>query len=120
MLLFVPDRLRLQEVLPQEGNVITLRIVRELREALSFTEEEIKRLDLREQDVNGVAALTWTQEADLGKEVAIGEVAHDIIVKSLRKLDQQQRLKDCHLPLWERFVEPAAAVREAEEIARGG
>jgi len=46
MKLGVGDRLILLSILPREGDITTLKIVRELRENLSFDEAEHKELQL--------------------------------------------------------------------------
>lgn len=42
MQLDIMERVKLLEALPPEGDLLTLKIVRKLREALSFSEEELK------------------------------------------------------------------------------
>ena len=101
MLLKVLDRITLLGVLPAQGDYTTLKIVRKLREDLSFTEEELKDLSITQLDNR----ITWDQLADQGKEVAIGEKATDLIVESLKKLDKEKKLTDQHYGLYERFVE---------------
>lgn len=117
MRLFVLERLMLQDILPREGSVTTLRIVRDLRHELGFSEEELKRMEIKEEG----GGVYWNTRADEGKEIAIGEVAHDIIARRLREMDEKGSLKEQHLSLYERFVDGVVPdiVREAEEIARG-
>ena len=40
------ERVKLLEVLPAQGDLITLKILRKLRETLSFSEEELKSFDV--------------------------------------------------------------------------
>lgn len=42
MELSIMERIKLLEVLPQQGDLLTLKILRKLRESLSFSEEELK------------------------------------------------------------------------------
>jgi len=101
MELGVKDRLILLGVLPKEGNITTLKIVRKLREELSFNEEEHKLLNFREK-----AGMTvWNFETDGKKEIEIGEKATDVIVETLKGLDRNNKLHEDHLPLWEIFME---------------
>lgn len=44
MKLNMMERLKLLEILPNEGNRLNLKIVRKLRESLSFSEEELKKV----------------------------------------------------------------------------
>ena len=43
------ERLKLLEVLPSEGDILTLKILRKLRETLSFNEEELKEIGARNE-----------------------------------------------------------------------
>ena len=101
MLLKVLDRITLLGVLPVQGDYTTLKIVRKLRESLSFSEEELKALSITQIENR----ITWDQQADEGKEVQIGEKATDLIVDSLKKLDKEKQLTDQHYSLYEKFVE---------------
>jgi len=101
MKLDVRERLVLLSVLPQEGSFITLKVVRKLREDLSFNEEEIKQYNF----VQGEGTVTWDDNAEQTKEIEIGEKATDIIVDALKKLDEQKQLKLEHCSLYEKFVE---------------
>ena len=101
MELGVFDRLILLNILPKEGDFTTLKIVRKLREDLSFTEEEHKALEFKAEDEGRVV---WRTEADEPKEIPIGEKATDIIVEVLKKLNDDKKLQDQHYSLYEKFV----------------
>jgi hypothetical protein len=103
MRLTVLERIVLLGVLPGEGNFITLKIVRQLREALSFTEEELKDLSLQQVGEQ----VTWNAAAadPEGTEISIGEKATDLIVESLKKLNEENKLTQQHFSLYEKFVE---------------
>jgi len=101
MLLKVLDRLTLLGLLPEKGDFLTLKIVRKLREDLSFSEDEIQNLGIRQEEER----IYWDQFADNGKDVQIGEKATDIIVDSLKKLNEQKQLTPQHMNLYESFVD---------------
>lgn len=101
--LSVYERLVLLNVLPKEGNFITLKITRQLREGLSFNEKDIKELKLTIDPVKGNA--TWDAEKDPNKEMDIGREAKKIIVETLEKLDKDEKLTQEHFSLYEKFVE---------------
>jgi hypothetical protein len=100
MLLNVIERITLLGILPEQGNFITLKIVRELREALAFDEEEIYRLELNQAD----GKITWNPAKDTCKEVSVGDKAFEIIAKGLEKLNDDQKLTQQHYNLYEHFV----------------
>lgn len=100
MLLTVRERLILQSVLPQEGDFLTLKVLRNLQEALSFTEEEHKQYKF----VQSEGMVTWDDKVEQGKEVDIGKKANDIIVLALSRLNDQKKLKMEHYDLYARFI----------------
>ncbi len=102
MELGVFDRLILLNILPGEGDFTTLKIVRKMREDLSFTEEEHKALGFKQENEGRIQ---WIQEADKSKEISIGEKATDIIVEVLKKLNDDKKLQDQHYSLYEKFIE---------------
>ncbi len=101
MELTVFERITLLNVLAQfQGDFTTLKIVREMKEALSFTEEEHKSLQLR---VEGGQAF-WLSEADKPREISMGEKAAEIIREQLTALDERKMLTDDHYTLYVKFV----------------
>ena len=98
MELSVLDRLVLLNVIPREGDLTTLKIVRRLNDDLSFSEDEHKVLNFH----NEGEVLKWNEIPN--KEVAIGEKATDVIEKAFKKLNQQGKLHMDYLDLYERFV----------------
>jgi len=101
MELNVFDRLILLNIMPKEGDFTTLKIVRKLREDLSFSEDEHKALEFKQDNGN----VQWKQDGDIPKEVPIGEKASDVIAEVLKKLDKEKKLQEGHYNLYERFVE---------------
>lgn len=94
------ERLTLLNILPAQGDYTTLKIMRKLREALSFSEEEHKRLEITIKD--GVAR--WKTEMDYEKDVVMGDKAIETIAATLRKLSDDKLLRAEHLGLYEKFV----------------
>ena len=64
MELKITERLALLDVLPKEGSYITLKIIHQLRESLSFSEDEIKQLNLR---MDG-ATVQWDVKQEVIKD----------------------------------------------------
>jgi len=100
MLLNTFDRLILLNVLPKEGDITTLKIIRKLKDDLSFSEEEHTALQFKNEDGN----IMWKEEADIKKEIEIGEKATDIIAEALKKLNKERKLTEAHIPVFEKFV----------------
>lgn len=99
MKLFVLDRIKLLQILPAEGNLISLRIINDLNNSLSFTEKEIIKYSLKVDPDNDKT--TWLNDSE--KEIDIGESATEIIKSSLIKLNKENKLTLEHLSLCEKF-----------------
>lgn len=93
------ERLLLLRILPRQGNLTTLRIVRDLERELSFNEGEHAAL----QFVNQGDAVKWNGEADKGKNVEFGDVAHELVRKALGEMDEAEALTMDFLPLCDLF-----------------
>jgi hypothetical protein len=100
MILSVFDRLILLNIMPKEGDITTIKIIRKLKDDLSFSEEDHKALEFKNENGN----IMWKEEADISKEVEIGEKATDIIADALKKLNKEKKLTEQHVPLYERFI----------------
>ena len=101
--LTVKERLVIQSLLPKEGNFMTLKLMRILKEELSFSDEEIKKLEF----VQSGELLNWNQEAAEGvvKDVEVGETMMNLIVETLSDMNKNSKLTDDHITLYEKFVE---------------
>lgn len=112
MELTVFERLLLLNVLPREADLTTLKVVRQLREDLSFSEGELAALHFRhpgETLDDGTAVpegrIQWNRAADALKTIEIGPAASTVIVTRLRELDRQKKLTEAHLTLCDKFLE---------------
>ena len=101
MELSIIERLVLLNILPKEGNFLTLKLIRQLRESLSFDEAEIKAVNLRQVDEK----VAWDMDKAVSKKIEIGEKMSDLVVGTLKDLDKEGKLKDEHFSLFEKFVE---------------
>jgi hypothetical protein len=101
MLLTIKYRLLLMNILPDEGNYDTLKIVREQQDHLGISEEEHKRLKVRREG----SIIQWDESQDAPVEIEIGEVAGHIIKRELTRLDSEGLLQMEFLSLYEYFVE---------------
>jgi len=99
MKLEVSERIRLLGILPEKGNLLTLKIISDLRKDLSFSEKEHKDMELTvTQD-----RITWADNSKK-KEVKFGDQAKEIIVKTLKEMDEKEELTLPDIDLWEKFV----------------
>ena len=105
--LTLAERISLLSILPKEANFATLKIMRTLKEGLSFSEEEHKDYEIK-VDIgdNGNIGYAWNEEGVKSeKAIKIGEIATDVIVKELKKLDKENKLTEREFSLYEKFIE---------------
>lgn len=101
MNLTVLERLVLLNLLPKEGSFTTLKLVRKAREALSFDDIENRKLAF----VQDGDQVRWNESERIVKEVELGDMMTLEVVKALKKLDEDGKLRDEHLTLYEKFIE---------------
>lgn len=105
MKLNIGQRYGLLDILPREGDFLTLKIIRELQNELSFSEAEIKKFKIIQVPApDGGVRVTWQDIPGKDKDVSIGEKANDVIVLALSKLNEAKKLKMEHYSLYERFI----------------
>ena len=117
MKLNIPERIALLNILPAEGDAVSLRIVRDLKNALSFSEQEVKRFKLKntmKPDGTGAVVIWDSKFSNITKDVKVGDVAKSIIVGQLKMLDNTKRLRLELLDLYERFVSPEQELGKKE------
>lgn len=99
MKLKIAERIILQQILPKEGDIVSIRIIRDLQNALSFSEAEIKQFKIRQED----GRVHWNDDAE--KEIKIGNQALVIIVDALKKINETKKLDINLISIYEKFVE---------------
>jgi hypothetical protein len=127
MKLDVFERILLQNILPREGDYITLKLVRKLREALSFSEKENDTLHFKyhwrcpkcskvellpevgkcpDCDIYMVSdgKVTWDEKDEVVKDVHMGDKMLALCTTTLKKLSDDGRMEEQHMSLYEKFV----------------
>jgi hypothetical protein len=99
MELGILERISLMNILPVEGDVVTVRILKKLRADLGFTEEELKEYEIKSEDNR----VTWKEDG-YKADISIGEKATDIIKSAFKKLDREGKIREEMLPLYEMFM----------------
>lgn len=134
MELNVLERLTLLSLLPKEGSFLNLKLLRVVKEDLSFTEEENRALQFRTEGQmivwntialknketgevvkapNQVLAQMNAQDPDAfevvaacpDKEFVFGEVIEGLVVKALKDIDKAEKITEDHYSLYEKFME---------------
>jgi len=103
--LTIAERIALFGVLPPEGDIVTLRLIRELRNHLSFTEKELKDWGIKTEKADGGMVVAWDGDFQgVTKTFEIGETARSLIIEQLVRLAEQKKLRMETLSLYEKLV----------------
>lgn len=130
MKITVFERIQLQNLLPAEGDFITLKLVRKLKETLAFSEKEIADIEFKNHWKCGACNTTEVSTAtpkcsscgnymvpsgmvnwdeakalDTIKDVHMGRTMHDLCRSALKKLSEEKKLTEQHMSIYEKFVE---------------
>lgn len=101
MELNILERLMLASILPEKGDIVTLKIVQDLRLALAFTEEEIADHNISNENDR----VTWNPEAsEYVKEIPIGPKAMSLIIGELETRDKDKVLVADFISLYDKFM----------------
>ena len=100
MKLNLAERFKILQILPKEGNFVTLNIVGELQKELAPSEEEFKEFEITQKDTQ----ITWNIKGSKEKEIKVGEKASDIISEELEKLDKENKLTAQDISIYKKFV----------------
>lgn len=100
MLLTVLERILLLNVLPPEGDITTIRIMRDLKNELSFTELEHKDLQLTPKEDGSIS---WDGSKAVDKDITIGPKASGILIKGLEKLSESGKINFQLLDLYDKL-----------------
>jgi hypothetical protein len=96
MKLSLRDRFTILNVLPDKGNLATIKIVHNLKMNLSLSKEEFEDLEIKEKD--GLVYWNDEKEKKYGeKEIDISGKSLSIVLSAFDKLDKEEELTDAHL-----------------------
>ncbi len=100
MELSVGERMVLLTILPKEGSLVDLRIIRDLQASLSFSEEDYAKYEIK---LTKEGNTTFKQTGET-KAIGIGKRAEEIIKETIDILDRKKQLNIAFLPFIERFI----------------
>lgn len=93
----------LNGVLPAQGDITSIRLLRKFREALSFSEEEHQSLGF-EQVPDRPGLTQWKDPGGIMKNIEVGPKMRELIVQGLKAVSEAGKLSDHHLCLVDRFM----------------
>jgi len=103
MKLSVKQRIVIGNSLPANGNIATLKMLREFKESLSLSLEEYNAIGYTIKP-NGSSTWSLAKEKEMDqKDIEINDAVRAAIVSSLQKMDRENKLTNDHLDIWDIF-----------------
>lgn len=110
----VKQRIDLQSILPATGDFLTVKMIRVLREDLSFTQKEHKLLNFVNHP-NGSIEWNAKEAKKCIKEVEIPETIISIIKETLEQLNTAKQITEAHLDFYEMFMDLPTASKKKKK-----
>ena len=99
------ERIVLSSLLPTEDNFATLKLLRKAKESLSFNDIENQKLNIKQDGGQVLWDIKAAIEIDNhAAEVELGDTVIQLVVDTLKKLNEEKKLKDEHFSLYEKFI----------------
>ena len=95
MKLSIKDRLVFKLLYPQEGNLITQTLVRDISEKIKITQEEMKNLKLESSG----DMVKWDETNDKGLEVEFTQLEINLLRDRVKELDSKNKITQENLDL---------------------
>ena len=91
MKLSMTERLLLLNILPEQGDVATIRVVHDLRQKLAPSDKEYEECGFfTEEDKPNM--LFWDKEKETQKEMKFSKAAQNVVKKSLLKVSDEEQV----------------------------
>ena len=106
--LSIAERLWLFNILPKEGDITSLRLLRELKELLNTTDEEEEKYEIR--TIQGGVQINpiWLEDAkaaETARDFSIGRKAWELVKSALVQLSTQKKLSVNCIELYDKFTD---------------
>jgi hypothetical protein len=113
MKLTVAERICLLQILPTQGDFLTIKRLEEARSAINLTEDESTTFGIVIEQSGEGNKITWKENGSA--DIQIGEVVYDQIVTVLKKMNEDKTLESKYITLYEKFVEKKDTTPEIPE-----
>ena len=98
--LTIAQRAILMQIIPQEGDFLTFKIIKDMKSQIGFSEEDLQKFEIKQVD----KIMTWNREKEETKTVSLGEKGIEIIITALHKLNDEKKINDTNFDLYQQFV----------------
>ena len=107
--LTIADRINLLNIIPTQGDFLTLESLQKSRKKIAFTEEEIEMYKIRTVNkIDGRSTVEWNTKEEYTITIDIGEVTINEIKRILKKHNDEKTLDVNFLSLYKIFVDQSA------------
>ena len=100
--LSVKERISLLSILPQQGDIITIRICHDLRMMLALQDSEEEKAGITKKELGG-GQMTIEVRNDYETELSFSHKQIQLIIEALEGMDKNKSLTIGHLSLWDKF-----------------
>ena len=91
--LTVTDRLNMQGLCPQKGNLINLTISRAILDKIKFSTKEIDEFELKQEvDQKGVLSFQWNKEKAKEIKIDLEDCELKLLKEQIEKTDKDENL----------------------------
>lgn len=108
MNLSIKDRLMLNAILPVEGGIITMLVVKQIQKSIAIMPEEVKEFNIQEKNGN----LTFSEKGLTEKKsITFDDSEIEVIRTQLRKMDSEQKITLDHIDVYQMFMSEKTDVK---------
>ena len=97
--LSILNRILVLSIVPKEGDLLTMKVIRGFREKVSFTANELAEFNLK----NNEGMFTWDRSKERKIEFEITPKETEIIKEGLETLNKEKKLTEQFLELCDMF-----------------
>ena len=101
MKLNVLNRLQILQVLPKEGSIVMLKVLRDLQSKVGLTSEEAVEFGIKQDGEH----INWNAKGNEGKDFEFTVKEEEMIKDALAKLEKEKKLNLAQIDLYEKFME---------------
>ena len=98
------ERIELTNILPQQGDILTLRTGMEITGMMYPSNEE--QVEFSVKNENGM--MSWNDKGETEKEFSFSPLQIGLLKKQLKELDETKALKPLHISIYEKIMEGIA------------
>ena len=95
----IGERMIVLSILPKEGSIVTVRLIRELISKLGASAQDFTEYGMEQKD----GAITFNEKGTHPVPFELADSEMEIIRKSLKELDSNNKLIPDMISIWEKF-----------------